>query len=296
MNGMKTESVGGLLKEGDLYPCYDANGNITQKLDNSGNVVMNVAYDPFGNVISGALTGEYGFSTKPFVDGIDWYYYGYRFYDPALGRWLNRDPIGEQGGLNLYGFVGNNGINRFDYLGMCWSNARAVAHYMSNGGDVSLATTGCVSTVTNNVGIGTFDDRWAQVHDIAIAEAANHKCPGSSSTWTKNGSFGGGVASGVFWIGGFYLETKYECEFTPDCGNCKVSYKCKIENNMDDTFEEPLNFNGQLQVDIPLPGIGGGAVDPINIAWPDPTFEVGFTFSVTHTWTDDASNTISINP
>jgi RHS repeat-associated protein len=47
-------------------------------------------------------------------------YYGYRFYDPGAGRWLNRDPIGEQGGLNLYGMVGNDGVNLIDYLGLDW--------------------------------------------------------------------------------------------------------------------------------------------------------------------------------
>ena len=46
------------------------------------------------------------------------YYYGYRYYDPETGRWPSRDPIGERGGVNLYGFVGNNGVNRWDYLGM----------------------------------------------------------------------------------------------------------------------------------------------------------------------------------
>lgn len=44
-------------------------------------------------------------------------YYGYRYYDPETGRWLNRDPIEEQGGVNLYGFVGNDGVNWLDYLG-----------------------------------------------------------------------------------------------------------------------------------------------------------------------------------
>ena len=87
--------VGGLLKEGANYPLYDANGNITQKLNGTGTAVMNVDYDPFGNIIRGNLTGEYGFSTKPLIDGIDWYYYGFRYYDPVTGRWLNRDPIGE---------------------------------------------------------------------------------------------------------------------------------------------------------------------------------------------------------
>lgn len=42
---------------------------------------------------------------------------GHRYYDPHNGRFINRDPIEEQGGLNLYGFCGNNGINRYDVLG-----------------------------------------------------------------------------------------------------------------------------------------------------------------------------------
>jgi RHS repeat-associated protein len=45
-------------------------------------------------------------------------YYGYRFYDPGAGRWLNRDPIGERGGLNLYGMVGNDAVGRVDVLGL----------------------------------------------------------------------------------------------------------------------------------------------------------------------------------
>jgi hypothetical protein len=44
-------------------------------------------------------------------------YYGYRYYDPMTGRWPSRDPIGEEGGINLYGFVENDGVNRLDYLG-----------------------------------------------------------------------------------------------------------------------------------------------------------------------------------
>lgn len=39
-------------------------------------------------------------------------------YDPNIGRWLNRDPIAELGGVNLYGLVGNDGVNSSDYLGL----------------------------------------------------------------------------------------------------------------------------------------------------------------------------------
>ncbi len=45
-------------------------------------------------------------------------YYGYRFYDPVTGRWPSRDPIEEAGGVNIYQFVENAGVNSWDYLGM----------------------------------------------------------------------------------------------------------------------------------------------------------------------------------
>jgi RHS repeat-associated protein len=54
---------------------------------------------------------------KPKTMGVT--YYTYRYYDPVTGRWPSRDPIEEQGGINLYGFVGNDGVNRFDVLGLC---------------------------------------------------------------------------------------------------------------------------------------------------------------------------------
>jgi RHS repeat-associated protein len=44
-------------------------------------------------------------------------YYGYRYYDPATGRWPSRDPIGEEGGINFYGFVRNDVLNTIDVLG-----------------------------------------------------------------------------------------------------------------------------------------------------------------------------------
>jgi RHS repeat-associated protein len=45
-------------------------------------------------------------------------YYGFRYYSPKLGKWINRDPIEETGGLNLYGFVGNDSLNYTDVSGL----------------------------------------------------------------------------------------------------------------------------------------------------------------------------------
>jgi uncharacterized protein RhaS with RHS repeats len=54
-------------------------------------------------------------------------YYLYRFYSPQLGRWINRDPIEEAGGINLYGFVGNDPVNYWDPLGLFVDGGTLVA-------------------------------------------------------------------------------------------------------------------------------------------------------------------------
>ena len=54
--------------------------------------------------------------------------YTYRHYDPVTGRWPSSDPIQEQGGINLYAFVGNDGVNGWDYLGLAgWEDYKIVA-------------------------------------------------------------------------------------------------------------------------------------------------------------------------
>ncbi len=116
--------VGGLLVSriggADYYPLYDGNGNVTE-YRNASSTVAHFEYDAFGAVSS--FTGpmwdfNLRFSTKyeDFEAGLN--YYGYRYYDPQLGRWPSRDPIEEGGGINLYGFVSNNGLNNWDYLGL----------------------------------------------------------------------------------------------------------------------------------------------------------------------------------
>jgi len=121
--------VGGLIMTEDLppgaaapvphFPTYDGNGNITAWVDSNGTVVARQRYDAYGNIIhqTGTAPSNYGFSTKPMDQVTGLLYYGYRYYDPVTGRWPSRDPIEESGGINLYGFVGNNGIDKFDLLG-----------------------------------------------------------------------------------------------------------------------------------------------------------------------------------
>ena len=103
------------------YTC-DAGGNINAVMDTNRNMVANYYYDPFGNLIAstGPMAGQnlYRFSSKEYHPLSGTYYYGRRYYDPNLQRWLNEDPIGEAGGINLYGFVRNNPLSRIDPWGL----------------------------------------------------------------------------------------------------------------------------------------------------------------------------------
>jgi RHS repeat-associated protein len=58
-------------------------------------------------------------------------YYLYRYYDPVTGRWPSRDPIQERGGVNLFAFVYNSTINRYDFLGWspAWADPRSLPNY-----------------------------------------------------------------------------------------------------------------------------------------------------------------------
>lgn len=79
-------------------------------------------YVPFGGTIAstGSMKDDFAFrfSTKYLNDETALYYYGLRTYSPELGRWISRDPIGERGGLNVYGFVGNGPDNTIDPDGL----------------------------------------------------------------------------------------------------------------------------------------------------------------------------------
>ena len=96
-----------------------------------GNIVAEYTYDAFGKTI--AQTGSmaevlrHRFSTKYYDSEIDLYYYGYRFYSPSLMRWLNRDPIEEAGGLNLYGFCGNCAVCMYDKDGRAHFEVRRLS-------------------------------------------------------------------------------------------------------------------------------------------------------------------------
>jgi RHS repeat-associated protein len=109
-------------------PAYDGNGNVMAMVRaDMGSVEAHYDYSPFGQCLTS--TGSYAqenpfrFSTKYQDSETGLLYFGYRYYNADTGRWINRDPIQEFGGMNLYGYVENGPVTFYDYLGLeCCKN------------------------------------------------------------------------------------------------------------------------------------------------------------------------------
>lgn len=103
---------------------FDQQGNIAQRLDGSGNVITSSVYDAYG------VENSSGSPVDPFGYNAQWGYYldretglyacMFRYFDPGQGRWLNRDPIGYAGGVNVYGYCGGGPVGNVDQTGLTW--------------------------------------------------------------------------------------------------------------------------------------------------------------------------------
>ncbi|GLO57500.1 hypothetical protein PPUJ20066_35360 [Pseudomonas putida] len=118
--GKPPELAGAQLR----YSYADQLGSGCLEVDGSGAVISREEYYPYGGTAVWAarseVQGRYKFvrySGKE-RDATGLYYYGYRYYQPWLGRWLSADPAGTVDGLNLYAMVRNNPMTLVDELGL----------------------------------------------------------------------------------------------------------------------------------------------------------------------------------
>ena len=123
-----------ITKSGTIYyPAFDQAGTLQAVADASGNVVKQVAYDTFGNVINDtapAFTVPFGFAGGLFDPDTGLVRLGYRDSDPDTGRWTAKDPIFFAGGdTDLYGYVLNDPVNFVDPEGLfTWVHGAAAYH------------------------------------------------------------------------------------------------------------------------------------------------------------------------
>jgi len=100
-----------------FYYHRDHLGSMRAVTDAAGSLKAGYRYDPYGRrtVLSGsAADSDFGYTGHFSHQASGLALAPYRAYDAGIGRWLSRDPIGEQGGVNLYSYVRNNPVNYID--------------------------------------------------------------------------------------------------------------------------------------------------------------------------------------
>ena len=114
---------------GEVYvPLHDFQGNIIAIVSPAGEIVEKYCMNAFGEETNAKKKNNpWRFSSKRYEEGL--YYYGMRFYDPLLKRWITPDPAGFVDSRNLYLFNLNSPLNRLDEFGLSSSS-----FYVSNPG------------------------------------------------------------------------------------------------------------------------------------------------------------------
>jgi RHS repeat-associated protein len=101
---------------------FDGTGNLVQLMSQTGTLIAHYEYGTAGTVIrkegQAASENRFRYSTKYHDLEGNLFYAGFRFYDVQIGRWNRRDPIGHDGGANLYALRGNRPVGSVDPFGL----------------------------------------------------------------------------------------------------------------------------------------------------------------------------------
>lgn len=175
--------------------CTDLSGNVRALLDSSGSVAHTATYSAFSRLETTGIDCPFGFFSKRHDDLSSYIFFLYRIYDPVTSSWLTQDPLGLEGGPNLYAYVKNSPLSLFDRLGLfgesfcdaCCSIGSAICDFCSSFCDAfsSCVSSACdyISDTASSFG-NAVSDTVSSAYD-SCCNVASSIGSGISSAWSS---------------------------------------------------------------------------------------------------------------
>jgi RHS repeat-associated protein len=282
--------IGGLLARSDntqlvlgsstahAYYHADGNGNVTALINNLQLIVAKYLYDPFGNTLSlsGPLASAntYRFSSKEWNANAGLYYYLYRFYDPNLQRWPNRDPIQEQGGINLYESCNNDGVDAIDSYGLDPAGNQLglslALTYLSLNNTTALNNSQ-ISDVINDPKVQSFGQellgkarsKWACGKSGSFSAAPSEGA--TDNNFDPGGWRWAGAGNWQLFMGG---TCNWQCACSKDHQPCNCRTTCSVNGTISKYYTFAYVSGGNkknLAIDI-ASVIGASSLNPLAVA------------------------------
>lgn len=192
----------------ERYLMADERGSVIGVTNESGAVTGVNRYDAYGVPGSGN-DGRFQYTGQMWLDDVDLYHYKARVYDPELGRFLQTDPIGTAGGMNVYAYAAGDPVNATDPSGLdyyCINTRARLIGYGEGGADnifiyaYDVDCFGSPEDVDEFVGMATSTGAGGPQSQAPIGPCWN----GEQGNWLDGVSgFARQIGNGVMWLGGF---------------------------------------------------------------------------------------------
>jgi len=190
-------------------------------------------------------------------------YNWFRYYDPALGRYISTDPMGQGSGPNLYRYASSSPLTRIDPAGLLdpytpngqWMLApfrtwEFVSNYLRGGTSKSLEDMGLGHVYENASSTRAMVSEFTGMADAAARSAAEDACGDCDQGTASTGfSLSGGRGTtdvtrdpGLYSVGGSRPSRGAECEVKVNCGTREYVFSCRGSFDLRDEFSDPLRF------------------------------------------------------
>jgi RHS repeat-associated protein len=187
-------SLGEQISGTNYYFTTDHLGSIREMVNSSGINQARYSYDPFGRrtLVSGTDLADFGFTGDYYHAATGLSLTEFRAYDPNVGRWLNADPIGLEGGLNLFAYVGNNPIGLVDPSGL---DGLSLQQQLIQAQAISNSAAGIIQRAGGNVPVSTKELSQYSA-DVTIAGVTAYTAAHYLQPYSQGGQLGTTVSRG----------------------------------------------------------------------------------------------------